>query len=231
MRLYLFDVDGTLVSTKGAGRRAMGRALLEVYGTSGSYETYDMRGKTDLRIVFDLMGAAGIPERLVAERLSDFFSRYAETLRAELRGGVELLPGIAELVRRLAESPETLLGLLTGNSEAGARIKLAPTGLLSYFKIGAYGSDDADRTKLPALAARRAEALLGEPVHPRRMVVIGDTPLDIQCARAFGACAVAVATGQHRMEELAAHTPDALFRDFSDLPRVLATLDHGARKG
>ena len=227
MRLYLFDVDGTLVSTRGAGRRAIGRALLEVFGATGPYETYDMRGKTDLRIVFDLTGAAEIPERVVAERLDRFFSRYVETLEAELHG-VDLLPGISELVRRLNESPDSLVGLLTGNIEAGARIKLAPTGLLPYFKVGAYGSDDADRTKLPAVAARRAEALLGEPVHPRRVVVIGDTPLDINCARAFGARAVAVATGQHGMEELAAHNPDALFADFSDVPLVLEMFRDGA---
>lgn len=231
MRLYLFDVDGTLVSAKGAGRRAIGKALVEVYGASGPYESYDMRGKTDLQIVFDLMMAAGIPERLVAERLDQFFSRYVETLAAELQGGVELLPGVSELVRRLHESPEAVVGLLTGNIEAGARVKLASTGLLPYFKVGAYGSDDADRTKLPAVAARRAEALLGEAVHPRWVVVIGDTPLDIHCARVFGARAVAVATGQHGMEELAVHNPDALFPDFSDVPLVLATLyDRGREK-
>ena len=231
MRLYLFDVDGTLVSAKGAGRRAIAQALQEVYGASGPYETYDMRGKTDLQIVSDLMAGAGISERLVAERLGQFFSRYVETLEVELQGGVELLPGISELVRRLHESPEAVVGLLTGNIEAGARIKLASAGLLPYFKVGAYGSDDPDRTKLPALAARRAEALLGEPVHPRRVVVIGDTPLDIHCARVFGARAVAVATGQHGMEELAAHNPDALFPDFSDVPRVLSALRDGTREG
>lgn len=233
MRLCLFDVDGTLVHAKGAGRRAIGRALLEVYGASGPFETYDMRGKTDPQIVFDLMAAAGIPERLVEERLNHFFSRYAETLEAELGAGngVELLPGSSELIHRLSESPETMVGLLTGNIEAGAKIKLAPTGLLPYFKVGAYGSDNPDRTKLPAVAARRAEALLGEPVHPRQVVVIGDTPLDIHCARAFGARAVAVATGYHRLEELAAHTPDALFPDLSDLPRVLAALLGGKRDG
>lgn len=225
MRLCLFDVDGTLVSSKGAGRRAVGRALVEVYGATGPYETYDMRGRTDLQIVFDLMAAAGIPEGVVAERLPRFFDRYVEVLTAELRGtGVELLPGVSELIRRLSERPQFVVGLLTGNIEAGARIKLAPTGLLPYFKVGAYGSDDRERARLPGVAALRAEVLLGRPIQPGHVVVIGDTPLDIHCARAFGARAVAVATGFHKMEELAAHRPDALFLDLSDLPSVVAAL-------
>jgi phosphoglycolate phosphatase-like HAD superfamily hydrolase len=230
MRLCLFDVDGTLILTKGAGRRAMGQALLDTYGASGPFETYDMRGRTDLEIVRDLMTVAGVPEQIVAERLGQFFSRYAEVLRAEIAAGsgVELLPGVPELLSLLNERPTAMVGLLTGNLEVGARIKLDPTGLLPYFKVGAYGSDDADRTKLPEVAARRAEALLGEPVHPRQVVVIGDTPLDIHCARVFGARAVAVATGFYKLEELAAHCPDALFTDLSDVPRVLATLLDGS---
>lgn len=233
MRLCLFDVDGTLVRTKGAGRRAMGRVLREVYGVSGPVEAYDMRGKTDPQIVFDLMAAAGISETVVRERLAYFFGRYAEVLEAEVEAGdgVELLPGVSELIRQLAPRPDAVVGLLTGNIEAGARIKLAPTGLLPYFKVGAYGSDDPDRNKLPAVALRKTEALLGRSFDPSRVVVIGDTPLDIHCARAFGASAVSVATGQHRAEELAAHSPDALFADLSDVPRVLAVLLDGKRGG
>jgi phosphoglycolate phosphatase-like HAD superfamily hydrolase len=229
MRLLLFDVDGTLLSARGAGRRAMGRALEAVYGVTGPIDSYDFRGKTDPQIVFDLLGAAGVSAARVRDRLTPFYDRYAEDLRGEIRrsGGLEVLPGVSELVERLSDSPQAVLGLLTGNIEVGAQIKLEPTGLLPRFRVGAYGSDDVDRAKLPAVAARRAETLLGEAIGPDRVVVIGDTPLDIACARAYGARAVSVATGWHRFEELAAHRPDVLFADFADVSRVLAALLDG----
>ena len=229
MRLLLFDVDGTLLSARGAGRRAMGRALEAVYGVTGPIESYDFRGKTDPQIVFDLLEAAGVSAARVRDRLTRFYDRYAEALRAEIRGNGRpaVLPGVSELVERLGDSPHAVLGLLTGNIEVGAQIKLEPTGLLPHFRVGAYGSDDVDRAKLPAVAARRAEALVGEAIGPDRVVVIGDTPLDIACARAYGARAVSVATGWHRFEELAAHHPDVLFADFADVSRVLAALLDG----
>lgn len=229
MRLFLFDVDGTLVTARGAGRRAVIRALRAVYGATGAAETYDFRGKTDPRIVSDLMGEAGLSPEEIALGLPAFYARYTEELSAEIGGGqqVALMPGIAELVRRLSDDPGAVLGLLTGNIEAGARIKLAPTGLWPYFRLGAYGSDDADRFRLPAVALQRAQALLRRPIPPGEVLVIGDTPLDIDCARAFGAVAVAVTTGQHGVEELAACHPDFLFPDLSDVSRVFATLLDG----
>ena len=113
---------------------------------------------------------------------------------------------------------------MTGNIEEGARIKLTPPGLWSYFSVGAYGSDDVDRRRLPSLAARRAHALVGYQFRPDEVLVIGDTPLDIDCARAFGAVAVAVATGQHSRADLLTHGPDLLFDDLSDVEGVLDAL-------
>jgi phosphoglycolate phosphatase-like HAD superfamily hydrolase len=134
------------------------------------------------------------------------------------------MPGVADLVRVLGEEAGSIVGLLTGNIEAGARVKLATTGLLPYFRVGAYGSDDPDRARLPAIAAARVERLTGRPVRFDEMVIIGDTPLDVECARACGATAVAVATGQHALEELAACGPDLLFPDFSDVAAALGAL-------
>lgn len=233
MRLFLFDVDGTLVSARGAGRRAMGRALRVVYGVTGPVESYDFRGKTDPQIVFDLMGAAGFSVAQVEARLTRFYDRYVEDLRDEIRsgGGLVVLPGVAEVIQQLRARADAIVGLLTGNIEDGARIKLEPTGFLPHFQVGAYGSDDIDRAKLPGIAARRAARLAGEAIAPERVVVIGDTPLDIACARAYGARAVSVATGGHSLEELAAHRPDALFADFADVGGVLAALlDGGPRR-
>jgi len=222
MRLVLFDVDGTLLSARGAGRRALARALRLVYGTAGAIEQYDLRGRTDLSIVYDVMEGAGLAREAVKPRLGDCFEAYARGLVEEIGDGrgVVTLPGVAALVRRLDGVGDVMLGLLTGNIEEGARIKLEPTGLWRYFRTGAFGSDDADRRRLPSLAARRAQALVGYRFRPRDVVVVGDTPLDVECARCFGAVAMAVATGQHSRDQLESSGPDLLFDDLADVERV-----------
>jgi phosphoglycolate phosphatase len=226
MRLLLFDVDGTLVSARGAGRRAFKAALERVFGTAGAIEDYDLRGRTDQRIVFDVMEAAGLSREAVKPRLDDVFEEYARGLVDEIGDGsaVVTLPGVAELVRRLDRTQGALIGLVTGNIEEGARIKLAPADLWRYFAVGAFGSDDMDRRRLPSLAARRAQALVGHAFRPSEVVVIGDTPHDIDCARAFGAVAVAVATGQYAREQLLAEQPDLFFDDLGDVERVAQIL-------
>jgi phosphoglycolate phosphatase len=226
VRLYLFDVDGTLVSARGAGRRALGAALRETFGTAGAIDVYDFRGKTDSRIVLDLMAAAGVPVETVRARLGACFDTYLRRLEEALGDGsaVDVMPGVAALVHALAARADAIVGLLTGNVEAGARLKLQSTGLWPYFRVGAYGSDDADRARLPAIAAARAEALIGVPLPLHRITIIGDTPLDVACARACGATAIAVATGHHTADELEACAPDFLFRDFSDTADALRRL-------
>jgi phosphoglycolate phosphatase-like HAD superfamily hydrolase len=140
---------------------------------------------------------------------------------------VRLYPGVRELIEALVARADAVVGLLTGNIEAGARIKLRSTGLWPHFRLGAYGSDDADRTRLPRVAAGRAEALVGRAFGGPDTVIIGDTPRDIGCARAFGARAIAVATGWHSVEDLATHRPDRVFADFSDREPALAAIFAG----
>lgn len=226
MKLVLFDIDGTLVSARGAGRRAMRVAFERVFGTAGGIERYDLRGRTDTRIVHDVMSAEGWEPARVQERLDEFFEVYVGGLTTEIGDGrnVITLPGVAAVVERLDRSADAVLGLVTGNIEEGARVKLLPTGLWPRFQVGAFGSDHMDRRRLPSLAARRAHALLGTAFSPREVIVIGDTPHDIDCARAFGAIAVAVATGQHSRDELLAESPDLFFEDLSDADKVLAAL-------
>jgi phosphoglycolate phosphatase-like HAD superfamily hydrolase len=226
MKLVLFDVDGTLISARGAGRRAMRVAFERVFGTAGGIDRYDLRGRTDTRIVHDVMSAEGWEPARVTERLDEFFEVYVGGLTTEIGDGrnVIMLPGVAAVIERLDHSADAVLGLVTGNIEEGARVKLLPTGLWPRFQIGAFGSDHMDRRRLPSLAARRAHALLGTAFSPRDVLVIGDTPHDIDCARAFGAVAVAVATGQHSRDELLADNPDFFFDDLSDADRVLAAL-------
>jgi len=226
MRLFLFDIDGTLINAHGAGRLALTHAFEAVYGTPGTGQMYDFRGKTDPQIVLDLMRAAGIPEDVVRSRLGSCFDTYVRHLEHLIANGhpVDVMPGIPEVLRGLSSRREALVGLLTGNIERGAQAKLRPTGLLPLFRVGAFGSDDADRRRLAGVVRERARALVGSDIPFQHMVIIGDTPLDIDCAHACGAVAVAVATGQHSTEELAARSPDLLFADFSDDNATLLAL-------
>jgi phosphoglycolate phosphatase-like HAD superfamily hydrolase len=228
VRLFLFDIDGTLVSVRGAGRAAFARALEEIYGTAGAIERYDFRGRTDLRIVHELMTDAGVDADRIQAGLDECFGAYARELARLIGDGsrVQVLPGVAEVVRRLGARGDALVGLLTGNIEAGARIKLTPTGLWPLFRVAAYGGDDADRRRLPSIARARARAL-GHDFTFDRITIIGDTPLDVDCARGCGAVAVAVATGQHPVDELASCRPDVLLGDLADVDRVVALLTGG----
>jgi phosphoglycolate phosphatase-like HAD superfamily hydrolase len=226
VRLFLFDIDGTLVTARGAGRAALQEALQQTYGTAGDIDRYDFRGKTDPRIVFDLMQGAGLAADAIEASMSACFDAYTTRLEQQIGDGsrVIVLPGIAEVVRALSARDDALVGLLTGNIEAGARVKLRSTGLFPLFRVGAYGSDSMDRRRLPAIACERARQVAGRDFPFDRVTIIGDTPLDVDCARACGAVAVAVATGFHPHAELAACAPDLLFTDFSDVATTLAAL-------
>jgi phosphoglycolate phosphatase-like HAD superfamily hydrolase len=234
VRLFLFDIDGTLITARGAGRAAFNAALVEVFGTVGPAEAgYDFRGRTDLRILHDLMAAAGFSSEEIAAGRDACFAAYVRELAAVIGDGsrVQVLPGVPGLVQALAARDDALVGLLTGNVEAGARIKLASTGLWPLFQVGAFGSDDIDRRRLPAIACERARAVVGREFPFDRVVIIGDTPLDVDCARACGARAIAVATGFYPYDELEGCGPDLIFKDFADVPDVVArltdTVEHG----
>jgi phosphoglycolate phosphatase-like HAD superfamily hydrolase len=244
-RLVLFDIDCTLIDAHGAGGRAIFQAMKDVYGLQGELGGYSFHGRTDPGIVRDLAtlwgsaereaagegggedtqpeavaavaGRLGYPSETVDELLPACLTRYVELLRDEVEDGVvEVLPGIAELVQALAADRLVTVGLLTGNVEEGARIKLAPTGLWPLFAVGAFGSDSAHRPDLPAVAVSRAERLTRAAFVGKDIVIVGDTPADIQCGEHLGVSAVAVATGRYTRDELAVHIPDHLFDDFSD---------------
>jgi phosphoglycolate phosphatase len=174
-------------------------------------------GETLPQAVRDLAERVTTAGDAVDGRVEECIARYVELLRDELaRGEVETLPGIRELVTALAADRRALVGLLTGNVAEGARLKLERTGLFPLFKVGAYGSDSALRADLPAVAVARAEALTGRRYAGKDVVVIGDTPADVECGASLGVTAVAVATGRHSLDELAAAAPDHLFADFAD---------------
>ncbi len=226
MRLLLFDIDGTLIHSKGAGRSAMKLALEEVYGQSGPLLKYTMSGKTDARIVHDLMTAAGLSADEIEAGLTavyDCMAKHAEKVYGE--HSVMPCPGIPELLDTLEARDDVLLGLVTGNTSQTAPLKLAAAGIApTRFKVGAYGSDRMDRNQLPALAMERATTLTGEAFTGANTVVIGDTPADILCARAGMATAVAVATGWHAMNTLLPYQPDHLFENFKETTAVVHAL-------
>lgn len=227
MKLVLFDIDGTLLWTDGAGRRAVYRALAEVYGAAVPAE-HEFDGKTDPQIVRELMLRAGVDDAAVERGLPRAIERYVAELRAELGDvdhGHKVYPGIRDLLDRLDARDDVMLGLLTGNVRAGAAAKLAAVGIDERrFRVGAFGSDHADRPELPAIAQARAAEALGRAVPGRDVVVIGDTPADMSCGRGIGARAIGVATGRYSVTQLEAGEAGVVFADLSDTDAVMAAI-------
>ncbi len=227
MKLVLFDIDGTLLTSDGAGRRAIQRALVEAFGTAGPDEHW-FDGKTDPQIVHELMALAGIESSVVDARLDALFERYVELLPGELTApghAASANPGVPELLDALEMHAEVVLGLLTGNVQPGAHAKLSAVGINpARFRIGAFGSDHAVRAELPAIARARAGRVLGRELPGESIVVVGDTPADLTCGRGVRARAVGVATGRYSTEQLAAFEPAAVFPDFRDTDAVVAAI-------
>ena len=227
MKLVLFDIDGTILHGGGAGRRAINRALVEVFGSAGPAD-HRFDGKTDPQIVRELMRHVGHVDEHIDNRMEALLAQYLVYLEAELRDpehGARVFPGVRELLDELRRRDDVMLGLLTGNLADGARAKLRAVDIdPDLFRVGAYGSDHEERPELPAIAQRRAREQLGLDVAGGDVVVIGDTPADVACGRGIGARAIAVATGHYSVEELAAHGPAAVFRDLTDIETVMVTI-------
>lgn len=226
-RLVLFDIDGTLLWSDGAGRRAIHRALIEIFGNAGPAD-HRFDGKTDPQIVRELMRVAGHEDTLIDERMSELFARYVVCLREELGDQThraEPLPGVLRLLNVLSRRDDVTLGLLTGNLVEGARAKLEAVGIdPDLFVLGAYGTDHEHRPELPAIAQRRAREILGVEIHGPDIVIIGDTPADVECGRGIGARAIGVATGRYTIEELAAHGAVAVFDDLTETDAVVRAI-------
>jgi phosphoglycolate phosphatase-like HAD superfamily hydrolase len=223
-RLVLFDIDGTLLATGGAGERALRVVLEEHFNSKDGLNGIEIAGRTDSLIAKQVLKRFGVQEtpEAIAKFLDLYLAKLTELL--PLTQG-RLLPGIVELLEALKAKPHMLLGLLTGNLQRGAELKLAHYGVWNYFEFGAYADDHHDRNELGPFAMRRALEKHGVEIPPRDVFVLGDTPHDVACARAIGAQAIAVATGGFTREALQQCEPDFLFDDFSDVPAVLAALE------
>jgi phosphoglycolate phosphatase len=249
MKLLLFDVDGTLVLTGGAAVRAMNDAFCEVFGIRDAFRHVPMPGRTDGAILADAITRAVPQSQVLANALSAtglrpvdgeiarykaaYFARFAEEIhkpgpvdharsaRHRLKG---VLPGVRDLLNALNARHDVFLGLLTGNFERGARIKLEYFDLWRYFRCGAYGDDSLDRPALVPVAVARSRQAGCPPVGPRDVVIIGDTPLDVACAREAGVSCLAVATGGFSVDTLRAAGAAVVFESLEDTEGVIASL-------
>ncbi|HEY9015086.1 MAG TPA: haloacid dehalogenase-like hydrolase [Gemmatimonadales bacterium] len=230
-KLVLFDIDGTILLSSGAGRRAIVAAIAEELGDRTALRRIRFDGKTDPEIVAELLETADQPHQSTPARIESICRRYVELLADELaRPSTRtiVMPGILELLDRLEQQEGVLLGLLTGNVEQGAALKLRAAGIdPNRFRVGAYGSDAARRPELPPIAARRASRFFGRPPSGPEVVIIGDTPADIACGECIEARALAVATGGYSLEALEACRPYAAFKDLGDTERVLRSILQG----
>ncbi len=223
-KLVLFDIDGTILLSAGAGRRALHAAMGEHGIDLGPGSGIRFDGKTDPQIIVELLEAAGDPTPDDPARIATLLELYVSHLELDLaRHGhrSRVLPGIPALLDALEADSGVVLGLLTGNVATGARLKLAAAGIdPARFVVGAYGSDHHHRNELPPVAARRAEPHFGRVPAGAEVVVIGDTPADVRCGECIGARTIAVATGGYSVRELTATGADRVFSDFADVEQA-----------
>jgi len=214
MKLVLFDIDGTLVDSGGAGRRALERAFGAVLSVENAFNGYSMAGKTDIQIVKEALALRGVSagDGLVPSILAS----YLEHLGPEMKNPwKKLKPGVREILDVLGSLPTVGIGLLTGNLREGARMKLEPFGIFDRFSFGAFGSDSEDRIALLPLAVRRYTEMSGVSVPYQNCIVVGDTPRDVASAKPYGAVSVAVATGPYSIDELRETGADIVLKDLT----------------
>lgn len=229
--LVLFDIDGTLIDTFGAGRRSLEHAFRHVFGLDRIAEVaaqVRFEGKTDPIIIGEMAAAAGVAEADVHARAAEMREAYLAALQEELSrvdSRRRVRPGVEPLLRDLTAREDVHLGLITGNIERGARMKLEPFGLLSYFRGGGFSSDHPQRAEIARIAREKMTAACGVAFEASRVFVIGDTDHDVLCAKANGFRSIAVPSGWVSAERIEAARPDVLLPDLANLSRVLAALE------
>lgn len=219
MRLILFDIDGTLIDTGGAGSRSLNLAVKELFGIENAFEGISMAGKTDIEIIKEGLIKHKIS---VDENIDAVVESYLKHLKEEiLNDRKHVKPGVYELLNKLKVSRDTALGLLTGNIERGARIKLEPFMLNEFFPTGAFGSDHDHRNKLLPVAIERFERLYQQKIEFYNCILIGDTPRDIECGKIYGAKCVGVATGPYPIDKLIQAGANYVVKDLTDYKGLL----------
>lgn len=225
MKVLLFDIDGTLMLSGGAGLRAMNEAFFQVFGVKDALLHINLAGRTDTSILIDALNETGVTWN--QERFDSYKTVYFKLLEKEIQApgnGKALMPGISDLLPLLAKRQDVYLGLLTGNWETSGRIKIGHFDLNNYFRFGAFADDSGVREELLPFAVRRFTDIYHIHPAPDQVYVIGDTPSDIKCAKPHGAVSIAVATSSYSMEQLQQHDPDYLFTNLQDTERILRVL-------
>jgi phosphoglycolate phosphatase-like HAD superfamily hydrolase len=222
-RLLLWDIDSTLINSAGAGLEALKGVIARRYGAEDDLHDIEIAGRTDAAIARSILQKYGVaPEPAAVSAFLDEYLELLEEFLPQLTG--QVLPGVREILTRMQSRTDRVLALLTGNLRRGAELKLRRYDLWDYFEFGAFADDHHDRNELGAFARTRAREKHNHDFAITAIDVIGDTGHDIACGKIFGARTVAVATGSWTREQLAAHQPDFLFDDFSDVDAVIATL-------
>lgn len=229
MRLILFDIDGTLVDSGEAGTRSMNLAFKEIFSLEHPFRGISMAGKTDIQIVKEALRSHNIAAS--DSTISFIVNTYLRHLSNEIRNDRKYIkPGIINILERLSDRTGCALGLLTGNIEQGAKIKLDSFDLTKYFSfagrgmVGAFGSDNEDRAKLLPVAVTKYKDFSGKTINYEDCIVVGDTPLDVHCVKPYGAFSIAVATGPYSAEHLRLAGADAVFGDLSDIEAFMGRI-------
>jgi len=224
MKLLLFDIDGTLMLSGGAGRRAIDRAFFEIHGVRGAFGNIVPDGNTDPTIFREIFANHGLEVRDESSAFAEVATRYGFHMRDEMARseGARLMPGVTPLLELLEQRTDIHLGLLTGNFETTARIKLDRFGLNGLFAFGAFGSDSGIRSRLVPVAVERAEAHLDREIGlGPQVVIIGDTPHDVECAIIHGATAIGVAASRYSVEDLKAAGAHHALPTLEDIPAFM----------
>jgi len=213
-KLVLFDIDGTLIDPGGAGRRSLGHTFNEIFAIRDAFAGIRMAGKTDIQIIKEGLSVHGLSSD--DQNLPSILSVYLKNLKTEIMNKKKHInPGVVELLDTLKAMDGYWLGLLTGNIERGARIKLGAFGLNEYFSVAAFGDDNENRNLLLPIAIEKFRKMTNISINCDDCIVIGDTPSDVQCSKPYGAVSIAVSTGPYSYESLLETGADCVLRDLS----------------
>ncbi|MCX8033842.1 MAG: haloacid dehalogenase-like hydrolase [Thermodesulfovibrio sp.] len=223
MKLLLFDIDGTLLSAGGAGTRSLNKAFERVLNIKEAFKNFEMAGKTDILIIKEGLKLWGIEP--TASLVNELIENYLEFLKVEINNNSKhLKPGVLEFIQLNEQAFGYPMGLLTGNLEVGARIKLEPFGLNSFFPFGAFGSDHEDRNHLLPIAIDRFMTKFSRKIDFPQCIVIGDTPRDVACAKPYGAKVIAVATGPYNVDDLQKTDADVVVETLAEKEKLFPLL-------